>query len=181
MLKGTILDTIVDIGHFSSFHYMGFCIGICIRRYDRFRALLENNWTYSVCLGLFVLLLFQFPIHKSVRSFVMCVSGIVCVWYLMSYVFVDGSVIRLLQRFGRHSLDIYLVHFFLCINVTEIGEYFVNLASRDTYFPIFSGCMLQLLYGLVISLVICIVSLLIARIVNASKLWSGVLQGKIRS
>lgn len=179
LLKGTIVDIVFDVSRFASFNYFGFCIGVIIKRYDRIRCLFENNWTYSVCLGLFILLLFPVPVPKSIRAFLMCISGIVCVWYLMKYVFVEGIVVRVLRKFGRHSLDIYLAHFFLNISIWELGTYFVRLAESDTYFPVLSGCMLQLLYGVIISLFICLVCLFIAKIVSTSRIFSVLLFGKL--
>lgn len=180
VLKGTLVDDVVDFGHFASFNYLAFCLGIIIRRFDRIRAIVEDNRAYSFCLGLFVLLLFpQLPVPKIIRSFLMCFSGVICVWYMMKNVFTSNPVVNFLEKMGRHSLDIYLIHFFLNISIVEVGKYFISLAEGGTYFPILTGCMLQVMFGVVVSFLICICCLVISKIVGSSKIFVFCLKGKL--
>lgn len=179
LLRGSFVDQVVDFGHFATFNYLAFCLGIMVRRYENLRIFFEHNWTYSICLGLFIVLLFQqIPVPKYIRAFLMCFSGIVCVCYLMKNVFCSGAVVKIIERMGYHSLDIYLIHFFLNISVIEVGDYFLELANGETYYSILSGCMMQLLYGIAASLVICIICLIVAKIFNAGQVWSILLLGK---
>jgi len=168
--KDTLADEIFGLKYFGGFNYLAFCLGIVIRRYDKIKVLIENNATYSLCLAVFIILLFPLSVPKIVTKFLMCFSGIVCVWYLMKYIFTDGAIVHLMRKYGRHSLDIYLAHFFLNISIVEVGAYFVRLASGDTYFSILTGCMLQLIYSVGVSFLICSVCLLVAKIFKSGKI-----------
>lgn len=99
-------------------YYPFFFLGFMARRYGVLDYVLSHNWLFTLCVAAYAVAFNLHPeihlVKNLIERLVLPVSGTIALVYLFGRR--DGQeshVENALQFFGRHSLDIYLIHFFL--------------------------------------------------------------------
>lgn len=133
---------LLDIGHLS--YYQFFTIGYLVAKY-RLLDRIFCNWGYTLSLVLFVCLYITFR-HIGIK---LTIGGIVIspllpllAIYTIFFLFrsMDTSkTAKVLNWMGRHSLEIYILHFFFLFKIPFIGDFIHDLASVGGV----NSCLLQ--------------------------------------
>ena len=140
-------------------HFLFFTIGVCARKYfSMFEHLLDRR--YTTCLLLLVFALFALPLPFSEMSsmlthLLLAVCGICLVFaYLREQeeAFSRNRFLgRVAQYVGRHTLDIYLIHYFfifsnigvLAPDFSQLNSPFMELVcSAGLSFLVVAACLL---------------------------------------
>ena len=154
-----------------------FALGSFVMRYMDIQKLM-SNMAYSCCAILFVAsFIIQEPISVDVLSILRRLTAIYCCFYLFNQYFTSGRVVDYFKRLGRHSLQIYLFHFFFAIQITQIGDCFI-LLSQGGDFERITGTFLQGVYALGVSLILSELSLFIGKLIQSSRILSVLLLGE---
>lgn len=143
--------------------YPFFIIGYMVRKYNMMEWLRKQNWLFSVSLIAYVSM-FAFPfqihvLHTLTWRLLMPLTGILTSLLFFTNREKENSWIdRQLSFIGRHTLDVYILHYFLIssINLTMVGLWFeetnnglfaamlaVVIAVPVTYFSIYTGKFLR--------------------------------------
>lgn len=157
--------------------YPYFAFGFFVSRHMRIERLM-NNHLYSLCLIYFVTMMFL-PLRYNVWwgvSF-QSLAGIYCVFYLFVEKVSSGKVNEYLQKIGQKTLYIYLMHFFVSLQMFWLGNYCMWLSQTDKMG--FVSCfVIQLLYSVVASYILIRLSLYAAKMIESSKVLSFLILGK---
>lgn len=122
-------------------YYPFFFLGFMARRYDVLSYVLSHNWTFTLAVAVYAVAFNLHPdihlVKNLIERFALPVAGTVVLVYLFGRREQEESrVENALLFFGRNSLNIYLIHFFLiryihletCVAwLTETGNTFVEL------------------------------------------------------
>ena len=157
--------------------YPYFAFGFFVSRHMKIERLM-NNHLYSLCLIYFVAMMFL-PFRYNVWwgvSF-QSLAGIYCVFYLFVEKVSSGKVNEYLQKIGQKTLYIYLMHFFVSLQMFWLGNYCMWLSQTDKMG--FVSCfVIQLLYSVVASYILIRLSLYAAKMIETSKALSFLMLGK---
>lgn len=153
-------------------YFMYFVLGLMAKRYNKqFMELMKNDLAKALFVvtyvGLFCLNWHHdFPkgeiINKLSYSFVLRIVGMLCVFCFFynkaAYFGQNNKVSRWMQFVGRRTLDIYLLHYFFLPNLSVCND-FLSTNTRG---------LLELGFGLGISLLVIAVCLLCSTIIRNS-------------
>ena len=128
---------LLDIGHWRFYPY--FCMGVICTRYDLCGKWFSKNWVYTCALALFGLLTYVITIkgfhipQQSITGCLLPISAIIACVYLFKEGLANNTSlgVRWLQDIGRHSLEIYIIHFFFLFKAYKIGGCVQKLANID--------------------------------------------------
>ncbi|WP_405373514.1 acyltransferase family protein [Pseudobutyrivibrio sp.] len=172
---------LVDIEHWRLYIY--FCMGIICSRYNLIDSVLSKNWVYTIALLLFGFLTYWITIEgnhipkQSVTGCVLPISAIVLLVYLFKEGLSGASKAELwLQKLGKHSLEVYILHLFFLFPMYRVGEYVQehanNVGGGQLVF------FVQTTTSLIVSVVIVYLCYLVMNIINKSSLLSLLLLGR---
>lgn len=176
-----IFDMVFDMEHL--LHYQYFVFGIFCNRYLRLRQLIDKNWCYTVSLLIFSCAMVVLNTPGTMRwpaylaHLLSPFAGIVCAYYLFKNTFTAGKIVGWLQHLGRHSLEIYILHFYFVLSIPKVGMLVIDY-MQDSSFHQSMGSTFQLLYGIAGATIICILSMLAAKVLRTSNLISMVFMGR---
>lgn len=134
LLRYEIIDTIIDINRFSSF-YVYFVLGVLFRRHNIFEILkrIKNNESLFLLLSAGYIIFsigFGYGVNKHLRVlFVLAI--IISTYYVFHNKFKDkntensGMLYSFMKYMGKHSLEIYTLHFFVLFKIPEIGDFII--------------------------------------------------------
>lgn len=146
-----------------------FSIGWLLARHSWLMKLM-NNHVYSLAIIAFVALLFvKLPYTYFYGFSLAALAGIYATFYLFTTCFTEGHVISYLQRLGRNTLYIYILHFFIDVQVVQLGDYFIWL-SQTGKMGFVTCFVLQAIYSVVVSVAIAELSILVAKLIKTSKI-----------
>lgn len=180
--------TLMGLDSFSQFYYPSFCLGFLASRYRRLDSCLDNQILYTSGILLFLILF----INKMGNNF-LCLPNVLygilnmyalpCFGVIVCRCFLKGSTIPKyvstpLQYLGRNTLKIYLLHFFLIINLPALGNYSLMLCKDGVPSSCISSFVIQFVITLLVAIAISISSILIASIFERSRLLNLMLFGK---
>lgn len=175
------------IGNYTSLHYtLGyfqfFAAGILFRRYIHIIAETFQShafMTVTICL-LFCCFILQIFANQHLDS--TSIEGQICitivetviaypavyVLYAIFYMHLKNAIItNLLQYIGKRTMDIYLLHYFLLPTLPMVG-YFLR-----TYHNV----VIELLLGFILSVIICLISIGLGKVIRLSPMMSKYLLG----
>lgn len=174
--------SVIGIDHLLLFKW--FVFGIMCRRYHKFYSILCNQWCYTISLIAFIFMswVVNAPVQNMINSFTTTIytaCGIVCSVYFFKIAFnTEGALNMVLQLIGRHSLEIYILHFFFAISIPQVGYAIIKYGTNTESFWNASASTIELLYGIVMASILCVLSLACSRILRSSNLLSIVLLGR---
>lgn len=178
---------ILGIDSWAAFYYPAFCLGNMSSKYKSVDILLDKNFVYTSSLILFVLLLisklgenpFNLPclIYDASNVLLLPLSGVLLFRYIIKYCDFPHWFSRSLQFFGVHSLDIYLIHFFIYIEMDSLGQYTIDICSANGIINYISAFILQFCCTLFVALIISLFCIYIAKILRLSDFFSFVFFG----
>lgn len=148
-------------------YYPFFFLGFMARRYDAFNFVLSHNWTFSLAVTVYAVAFNLHPdihlVKNLIERFVLPVSGTVALVYLFGRREQQESrVENALLFFGRNSLNIYLIHFFL-IRYIHLQPCMAWLTSTNNTF-------VELLMTASLSILVATASVYIGRFFMQSRL-----------
>lgn len=131
-------------------YYPFFFLGFMARRYDAFSYVLSHNWTFTLAVAVYAVAFNLHPdihlVKNLIERFVLPVAGTVALVYLFGRREQQESrVENALLFFGRNSLNIYLIHFFL-IRYIHLETSVAWLTGTDnTFIELFMTAALSIL------------------------------------
>ena len=145
---------LLDIGHLNL--YVFFTLGYLVAKYNLLDSIL-CNWGYTLSLLLFVCLYIVFRMvglkltaGGIVITPLMPLTGIYVIFYFFKII--KDKNIAVLNWLGRHSLEIYILHFFFLIKVPFVGDFIHDSA-------LVGGGKLSFVMGVCFSLVMAIINI----------------------
>lgn len=154
--------------------FLFFSLGIISQRTAKIQRLLDSNIIFTLCLFGYSVCLF---VENRFTIILVALFAIGACWYLFKNVYVEGSIINKVSILGKYSLEIYLLHFFFSISIPQIGTYWLE-KSQVGGIRMLSVISEQLVFSILVSLVIIILSLSFANVINKSKILSILLLGR---
>lgn len=154
-----------------------FALGSFIMRHQEISKLM-NGKVYTLCLLFFCVSSVVDVPHISITSINLhSLAGIYCSLYLFKVCFTEGKAIEYLKRIGVKTLQIYILHLFFGMKLTQIGDYLTTLVQGGQS-GFATSLVIQLLLSLSISIIIIELSLIAAKIIKTSKLCSFLMLGE---
>ena len=175
---------IVDFDHINSFNYLAFCIGTICRKSDIANNVLENKNIFTVSILIFTGLFYCSMKGYNEHLFwlipwgLLPLSGIICCWQLFRFRFTDGKVIKAFQYLGKHTLEIYILHFYFAIKFPYIGLFIRNLIQTDVAYNITTALNIQLILSIIVSVIICVLCITTFNVFRISNLVSLIIFGR---
>lgn len=162
----------LDLGHFSLYLY--FILGHVVRQEKLQEILRKRNILFTI----FVVLFFIVGLNKfnlislpSKLSIFYPLSAIGMFFHFFSILRENGKFFKLLERFGRHSLEIYLLHNFFMIKLPMLG------GGLDVL-PKISSFVLQGIISFLASILIIAISFCVINLVSKSNILRKIFFGK---
>lgn len=148
-----------------------FVFGVITNKYKLIELLFKNNWIYTICIILAIPTLYAI-LHG--QSYLMKLANI-CPIVILLYIFskrenYSSSVTNELSRIGRHTLDIYIYHFFIVVNINfqDFGKWLTNTDNQ----------ILETLFVLLMALLVSYISIIIGKLIKNSHFLESVIYGK---
>jgi len=115
----------LDFGHLSLYFY--FTVGYLVAKYKLLGSIL-NNETYSIAIIVFSFLFIYSHVLKidvkiPLSNTIVSSCGIYVVFYLFREKLDNRYVVYLFSYLGRHSLELYIIHFFFLTKLPFIGDF----------------------------------------------------------
>ena len=160
-------------------YYVFFIFGTLVKKYYKaFLSILDNSLIMALIICAFFLLLIFDPAKETdsfrpVSFLLYGFMGVVIIFSVFKkneeWFATDRHVSQWLQYIGRHTLDIYLLHyFFLPYHLECIGQLFKDYPSHT----------IELFISICIALMVISISLLVSKVLCTSPLLGEVLFGK---
>lgn len=171
----------INIGQWSLYPY--FCMGMICARYDLCAKWFSKNWVYTLALLVFGFLTYWITIcgnyfpKQSQTGCLLPISAIIFLVYLFKNGLSETSrPVQWLQDLGRHSLEIYIIHFFFLFRMHRIGEFVMQQAhilggGRTIFF-------VQVTSSFIASVVIIVLCYIVMNMINKSKVLSQIFLGR---
>ena len=162
-------------------YYVFFCFGTFVKKYfKQFVSITNNAQLMAVVIVSFFLLLFseqiitnQLPIFYTISFFLYGFLGITILYTVFrkneEWFATNQNISRWMQYIGRHTLDIYLLHyFFIPRNLQMIGEFFKSYPNPT----------IELFFSSALALIVIGICLLVSKVLCTSPTLANVLFGK---
>lgn len=156
-------------------YWQWFFLGYLFRKYNLVELLIKQNWIFTVCLISFIpqfYLYYELNVGHVYRPMAFC--AIISFFYLFkkcsqSHSFVENE----LDRIGRHSMDVYIYHYFFVFPLGSfvfpcLGKWFLNTCNY----------LLEFIFVLLIAVFIAYMTILVGYIIKQSKILDTVIYGK---
>lgn len=180
--------TLIGLDSFSLFYYPSFCLGFLASRYRKVDFFLDNQILYTSSILIFLILFINklgdnflyLPnvLYKILNMYALPCCGVIVVRCFVKNSTIPKFVSTSLQYLGRNTLKIYLLHFFLIINLPTLGNYSLMLCKYEVPSSCISSFVIQFVITLLVAIAISILSILIASIFERSRLLNLMLFGK---
>ncbi len=162
-------------------YYIFFCFGTFTKKYfNSFVSITNPSWVMAFTISsFFILLIFNDSIvkfgHDTILFFLYGFIGIVFIFTFFRknehWFATNKNISKWLQYIGRHTLDIYLLHyFFLPRNLQAIGDFFIR----------YSNPTIELFVSMTLALIVICVCLLLSKMLCTSPLLGNILFGKTK-
>lgn len=178
------VSSLIGLSNVCNANYLAFCFGTLCKKYDIVRQIIEQRNSYTLCV-----LCFLFFFIGSVKGYneqfywmipLICIplSAIVCCWQLFRFEFAGGKIVGWLQFLGKHSLEIYLLHFLFAIKMPIVGELVSEYVAMDNWRTDATASCLQLIHAIVVSVIICLLCIATFKILRYSPMLSLLMFGR---
>lgn len=154
-------------------YYFFFLVGVICRAYfEKFCKLLENNIIFPLIFILDIAIFITFGL-TPISSPILGLGGIVIVYkffyFYREHFSKTTKTGTMLSYIGRHTLEIYLLHYFVLLGFNHIECNLVSMCSKNWG--------LELIVGLTLSIVILCFCLVIMNILKTAPLLNRILFG----
>ena len=162
-------------------YYIFFCFGVFVKKYfNQFVSVTNNAMVMAIIIvSFFMLLVFnqfiinQIPVFYTISFFLYGFLGITILYTVFrkneEWFATNQNISRWMQYIGRHTLDIYLLHyFFLPRNLQMIGEFFKSYPNPT----------IELIVSCTLALIVIGICLLVSKVLCTSPILANVLFGK---
>ena len=167
------------IGVYNWNYYFFFCFGTLVRKYSKsFVKMTDKGWVMAAVISVFFLLMAYETRHelahfRTPSFFVYGFLGIVIVYTLFrkseGWFAEDHRISRWMQYIGRHTLDIYLLHyFFLPRRLQFVGDFFKANPNPT----------IELFVSMTLALMVVAVCLITSKVICTSPTLGNLLFGK---
>lgn len=119
-----------------------------------------GNYIYPISLILFILVsvlkeIYGFELVRGV-NIVIALSAIYCVFYYFRHTSTNNVIMRFLNVLGKHSLEIYICHFFFLFKIPVMGKIIHNISlSNDHDFSILNPSIICSIVFTLINIFLC--------------------------
>lgn len=141
-----------------------FFVAIFLRKYGAVNTLFNNKYIMSASLLIAVitelLKCFNFNIH-AIGYWLPWIYIVLSISVIMKLEVIDNKMTQLLSFIGVHTLDVYVLHFFIVRSI--------SMAFLCSYFDNYNYLILELLIISPISILIAVISVYIGRVIRANK------------
>lgn len=141
-----------------------FFVAIFLRKYGAVNTLFNNKYIMSASLLIAVitelLKCFNFNIH-AIGYWLLWIYIVLSISVIMKLEVIDNKMTQLLSFIGVHTLDVYVLHFFIVRSI--------SMAFLCSYFNNYNYLILELLIISPISILIAVISVYIGRVIRANK------------
>lgn len=165
------LFCMLDCGNYYPF----FILGVFARKYKLMERAAAHNWVFSVALiGYFVLLAMPLPIYAAdtLRRHIflpLCMVTVLSVLFLARHG-KDSRLERCAAFVGRHTLDIYVIHYFFLMGF--------QLSTADVWLEATGNVLLSLMLSSAITLVVIALCIGVGQVLRRSRFISAVVYGE---
>lgn len=165
------LFCLLDCGNYYPF----FILGVFTTKYQLIELLKRYSWIYSIALiGYLVFMLLPIPIHAA-DSFNRHIVIPLCAVIVITTLFVsrhgcNSRLERGIEFVGRHTLDIYVIHYFILTTI--------NLSVVDRWLTLSGNHFISLCLSSLIALLVLLCSIGIGMMLHRSPLIEAVVYGK---
>lgn len=148
-----------------------FVLGYFTYKYHLMDWLYKNNWVYTACLIL------EIPVLYAVlngHQYLIKLANL-CPIIILTFIFRKREkestfFDNTLSYIGRNTLDIYIYHFFIVVNI--------NLQMVGTWLNTTNNHIIETFFVVLISIIICYISILMGRIIKNSFVLDSVIYGR---
>jgi fucose 4-O-acetylase-like acetyltransferase len=176
-------DVVFDFGHITL--YYSFALGVLCKRYGVLQRLLDSNWVFTICLIIFIVDTYVNNLtdvrgwHLYGLGYLYSISGIACSYYLFKNTFdgMGGAILKGLRYVGKHSLEVYILHFYFVLSFPAIGR-MINQYMLGDSFSKAAGSTVEIVSSVILATVVCTLSLTVARVVRTSNFLSQYFLGR---
>lgn len=168
----TIYDIVLDKNHLNLGYYFG--LGYLFRIYrDQLITLVINQ--YSL-LASFLFVLFCIIYNYNI-SYIRPILTIVLLLNICD-ILSDLGLCNHLSKIGKHTMDIYILHFFFTIKLFDVGDFILHVSSQISKIP--TNFILQSILSIPVSILIVKVCILIGQVLKAKELIALLFLGDMR-
>ncbi len=153
---------LLDISHLG--HYIYFTAGYLMAKYKMLDKLLAKNTLYTIAFIVFIVLYLMLNVYhiEITKGGILInplrpLAAIFVVFYLFKSM-KDNIISRWMNHLGRHSLEIYILHFFFLLKLPAIGDMIAQLANRG-------GAKITFVLGILLSLLIAAITIYFCKVV----------------
>lgn len=157
--------------NFIMFSY-AFYVGVIISKYKRIEEICIGNVVYTISSLVFIMLSthwnFNGDVIDDIYKIIISTSAFIFFLNLFTKINLNNKVKDTLQLFGRYSLPIYVIQFYLCyIYQGNIAGYISNINYILCFIVLF-----------ILSIPICYICVIIAKIIETNKFLNFIMLGK---
>lgn len=159
-------------------YYPFFILGVFTTKYHLVDLLKRYNWVYGLALiGYLVFMLFSVPIH-AIDSFCRHIVIPLCAVIVITTLFearhgCNSRLERGVEYVGRHTLDIYVIHYFILSSI--------HLGAADRWLTESYNYLVSLCLSSLIALLVIAISIGIGQMLHRSTLIDRVVYGNIKA
>ncbi|MGM9713808.1 MAG: acyltransferase family protein [Prevotella sp.] len=155
---------LLNCGNFYPF----FILGVFSRRYGLVGWLIRHNWLYTLSLVGWPMLFFADIPHgfaDSIVRHILMPFFAVAVFVTIFYTRAESSsrVENILAYLGRHTLDIYAIHYFILL--------MIRLSTVDRWFEDSGNIFLSIIFTMALSLVVALMSAIVGQVLRLSDIF----------
>lgn len=163
----SILDEIICKKHLNLNIY--FILGWYIRRNTWIqKCILDKDWILPVCL----IVLFVYVVFDIYKQTLLTFSGVFAT-YAIARLLVGSQISNKIMLWGKHTLDIYILHFFFLFSAPCIGDFFLTINHLPT------AIVLQFTYAIVVSMFNLFICIALSKIIRKNDILSFIFFGKL--
>lgn len=157
-------------------NYLAFIFGVFSTKYGLIEKIINNNWCYTVSfIGYIVLFGYVCPVsvvNSLLKHVIVPLFAIVVILTVFIRRENDNSIIeRCLEFLGKQTLDIYILHYFLIVNL--------NFVVIDRWFQETGNFILSGMFVFMVSLLIAYITIGFGYIIHKSSIIEKIVYGKL--
>ncbi len=147
-------DLIFDFDHLSMY-WIYFVLAVFCRRYnlfDKYLIPIIANVCALISIVYFICI-YKMVVIPSYINYICVFSTIVALFYLFKNKLFFKSVTDCLEYLGKHSMEIYILHFYFLVQMTCIGDVILYYIDKGSLFSFLNSQTLELFISIVVAIV----------------------------